>query len=577
KDFIETSIMQNTIHKACEELAALLVAHGTKHAVLSPGSRNAPLIIALARENRIKKTVIVDERSASFVALGLAQQTGEPVALICTSGSALLNFAPAVAEAYYAHLPLIVISADRPEAWIDQNDSQTMRQPLALQQIVKHHCSLPSMPHNQEEMWWINRSLNEAIIAAKTQPCAPAHINIYTSKPLYQLTEASSTPRVIETTPATPSINAQDALALRQEVHSSDKVLIVCGFMRPSEKLNRAIAQLAQCPNIAVISEHLANVHAPGIVTQPDVALAAASNQMKETLSPNIIIYTGGALVSQSLKQFLRQYAGNAQQWRVGIDRNIIDTMQHLTRSIAVTPLTLFSTLCPQPQQHSTNNYGALWQDLQNQAWHKAEQLIEQAPWCAMKAIRTVLNTASSPCCLQLSNGLTVRYAMALPQLAHADYWCNRGVSGIDGSTSTALGAMIAQQESRPTLLITGDMSLAYDINGLTSAYNSHMLKIVVICNDGGSIFRFIDGPHELPEFEQYFQVKRTLPIEKYAHAFGYTYFSASSMPQLQQQLPLFFGAQTPALLALHTNNATDAQEFSQLFSRLACCENHHI
>ena len=157
---------ENTIHKTCRRLVELLVHHGAEYAVCCPGSRNAPLLMALARCKQLRKVVITDERSAGFAAIGIAQQTQRLVAVVCTSGSALLNLAPAAAEAYYAHLPLMIVSADRPKEWIDQNDSQTMRQPEALASVTKWRCSLPSLPASDTESWWVNRMLNDAFAHA---------------------------------------------------------------------------------------------------------------------------------------------------------------------------------------------------------------------------------------------------------------------------------------------------------------------------------------------------------------------------------------------------------------------------
>ena len=144
--------MESTAKKQCNILVDVLIAHGIRHFVMSPGSRNAPIIVALARRDGIERHVVVDERSAAFIALGLAQQTGEPVAVVCTSGTALLNYAPAVAEAYYQKLPLIVISADRPMEWIDQDDSQTIRQYEALAQFVKKSYDLPPLRRRHGSM-----------------------------------------------------------------------------------------------------------------------------------------------------------------------------------------------------------------------------------------------------------------------------------------------------------------------------------------------------------------------------------------------------------------------------------------
>ena len=170
--------METTSKIACNILVDVLAAQGIRKFVVSPGSRNAPIIVALSRRDDVVKHVIVDERSAAFVALGIAQQSGEAVGIVCTSGTALLNYAPAVAEAYYQKLPLIVISADRPREWIDQDDSQTIRQYEALSQFVKKSYDLPARCDDATAQWYVNRMVNDAVIEATGGQPAPVHINL---------------------------------------------------------------------------------------------------------------------------------------------------------------------------------------------------------------------------------------------------------------------------------------------------------------------------------------------------------------------------------------------------------------
>ena len=276
------------------QLVALLKAHGVRNIVCCPGSRNTPLLMAFAREERLRKVVVVDERSAGYIAIGIAQQTQQPVAVVCTSGTALLNLAPAAAEAYYAHVPLIVVSADRPSQWIDQNDSQTIRQPLALEQATKWHTSLPSLPSSNDERWHTQRMLNEAWQMATKLPLGTIHINIHISEPIAQTASIEQNDWRSIFHPCTkPRIVAHQATMLAERFASMRRVLVVCGMMPPNAELNSLLCQLANRSNCVVLAEPVSNIHGTGIITEPERALCALTADQEHQLAPELVIYLG--------------------------------------------------------------------------------------------------------------------------------------------------------------------------------------------------------------------------------------------------------------------------------------------
>ena len=327
----------NTAHDTCRWLAQMLADGGARWAVCCPGSRNTPLLMAFAREERLRKVVVVDERSAGYIAIGIAQQTQQPVAVVCTSGTALLNLAPAAAEAYYAHVPLIVVSADRPSQWIDQNDSQTIRQPLALEQATKWHTSLPSLPSSNDERWHTQRMLNEAWQMATKLPLGTIHINIHISEPIAQTASIEQNDWRSIFHPCTkPRIVAHQATMLAERFASMRRVLVVCGMMPPNAELNSLLCQMANRSNCVVLAEPVSNIHGTGIITEPERALCALTADQEHQLAPELVIYLGGALVSRRMKEYLRSHP--CEQWRVGVDHNIIDTFMHLACNITAEP-----------------------------------------------------------------------------------------------------------------------------------------------------------------------------------------------------------------------------------------------
>ena len=554
-----------TTHESCNMLVDLLVEYGVKHVIVSPGSRNAPITIALSNCTSIEKHIIVDERSAAFVAIGIMQNAQSPVTIVCTSGTAVLNYAPAVAEAYYQQLPLIVISADRPHEWIDQNDSQTIQQAGILGNIVKRSYDIPST-HDKTGLWHKNRLLNEALDTATRFPKGSVHINIQFNEPLYDRKPVSQqATRIIKS--VSPQLSLNDYNELATAINSHKRVLIFASMLAPHIELTNVLNEISG-GNIVVLSEIIANNNSGELIFHNiDRLFTEIDDNSWNAFAPDLLITFGGAPVSRLAKTYLRKLS-NLEHWRIGIDNNIIDTMQNLTHRIETTPEIFFTEISKLIIKQG--NYFDSWCELDKKSRISHNKYIEKSEWSDLKAMNTIMNSLpANKLNLQISNGSAIRYSdiLGTPDGFSGSVHCNRGVSGIDGSTSTALGASMAYTDGI-TLLITGDMSFSYDLSGLASQYNSERLKIIVLCNGGGGIFRFINGPSNLPEFERYFEVHRDLPIEKYASAFGFEYLSANNKATLQESLIKLFSNNSATILAVYTDNKISADTLRGYFNR---------
>lgn len=557
--------IMTTTHDSCNILADLLVAYGVKYAIISPGSRNAPITFALSSRDEIKKYVIVDERSAAFAALGMAQHSNFPVALVCTSGSAVLNYAPAIAEAYYQQLPIIIISADRPHEWIDQNDSQTIRQSHVLSNIVKNSYNIASNNYDEKSRWYNNRIINDALYSAISLPYGPVHLNIELDEPLYnrkpfELSSAKLVKRV------KTDINTGFIDEMADKVNSCSKVLVFASMHKASKELSDSLNAISN-GNIVVLSEITSNCHGKNIIYNIDRIFSDMTDDDWLRLKPELLITFGGAPVSRLAKTFLRKCNG-ITHWRIGSEKHLIDTFKNITESVEITPSIFFEYI--KLHLNCAGQYNNLWREFINQTNISHSSYVKNAPWSDLKAMDIIMNSIpSNGVNLQLSNGSSIRYAdiTAMPNEFIGTIHCNRGVSGIDGSTSTTLGASLVCEDAT-TLLITGDMSFGYDLSGLASQYNSSKLKIIVLRNGGGSIFRFINGPTELPEFEKYFEVKQDIPVNKYAAAFGFDYFEANNEIMLKEQLVLLFDNQAPSILAVNTDNIVSASVLKGYYNK---------
>ncbi len=525
-------------NKGAAILIDVLASKGVREVVLSPGSRNAPLVLSVVHDRRLHRTVIVDERSAAFYALGLAQQLGEPVALICTSGTALLNYAPAVAEAYYQRVPLIVISADRPTAWIDQEDSQTIRQHKALQNFVKESYQFPDTVATDEACWYANRIANDAINHAMRGRRGAVHINIPLAEPLYNLErKEAETQRLFQVVEPTTLLANEALKEFAASYANSQRVMIVAGFHAPDSELSDALLQLAALDNTVVLTENISNLRNEAFITTIDRVLALVEKQ-GESYAPDLLITLGGSLVSRRIKAYLRTHAPR-MHWSLDESDHPADTFTSLTTQITLPATSFFKQLVSEVAEVAPSTYKECWQREKVKAFALHQKFEKRATWSDWKACSLLFSHLPADSYLQLSNGTSIRYAQLFehPHIYRCD--CNRGTSGIDGSTSTAMGAAAAHPDKR-TILLTGDISFIYDSNAFWINNTPPTMRIVVLRNGGGGIFRYII-PQQRDEWEEVmescFETTTDIDVETIAKLHGWHYLKATNDTELRSIL----------------------------------------
>ena len=348
-------------------LTSLLVAHGVSYAVVCPGSRNAPIVHNLVTCPDIDCFSVTDERSAGFYALGMAQATLSPVAVCVTSGTALLNLLPAVAEAYYQHVPLVVISADRPPQWIDQLDGQTLPQQDALGRFVRKAVSLPE-PHNEEEHWFCNRLVNEALLAARQRGDGPVHINVPLTEPLYEFT-VDSLPDERRITYAAPCV---------------DKRLITeCAGM--FWKASRPMVVVGQSSKEKLLADDFAEISGFAVVLNEALSIGCGAchfdellcqEQLPDDLVPDFLLYVGDTLVSRRMKQFLRKLPKDVPVWAISEDGAVHDTFKSLCGVIEGHPADAIASLgdlAPMKRRRGTSPFFDRWDELLAETDEKIE------------------------------------------------------------------------------------------------------------------------------------------------------------------------------------------------------------
>jgi 2-succinyl-5-enolpyruvyl-6-hydroxy-3-cyclohexene-1-carboxylate synthase len=514
----------------------LLHHYGIDQVVLSPGSRCAPLTIAFARHGGFTVRSISDERSAAFIGLGTSLGSGRPAVLVCTSGTAAANYGPAVIEAWYQQIPLIVLTADRPPEWIDQQDGQSIRQQQLFGNHVKGFYQFPVDTEHPDAQWHAHRIIQEAALLASAAPGGPVHINIPIREPFYPEGElVKDTIRLWRHEYQWPSAGPISGV-LAEQLLAYKKIVIAVG-QQSEPALGNSLRSLSNY-GIPVIADVLSNQKEDACIHTIDILLSDSA--CWSALRPDLIITTGKSFLSKAFKQFIR--TSDAAHWHLQDQGEVADPFKRLTNILRVSPEAFLAA------------YERKNEDAFKVAWNKAKQCSEQAlskvishvdelPWSDVYGLMQLRPFLDSFDVIHLSNSMTVRYGSYLSFGAlTARLRCNRGTSGIDGSISTAVGEALANPEKK-ILLIAGDLSFFYDRNAFWHNDLPQNLKVVVLNNQGGAIFNMIDGPARQPEAREYFVTRQPFSIAHTVQDTGAFYLATTSKEDFVQSLSQFLQA----------------------------------
>ena len=557
-------------------LTSLLVAHRVRYAVVCPGSRNAPLIHNLNMCEKIKCYPVTDERSAGFFALGIALSVRMPVAVCVTSGTALLNLAPAVAEAAYQHLPLIVISADRPEAWIGQLDGQTMPQPGTLSYFVNKTVTLPSNTDDETNHWFCNRLVNEALLAVRFPYEGPVHINIPITEPLFDFTlKELPKERIIR---RRFSHGAGCAEQVAEWWLRARRPMIIIGqchseMQKYDEQMYRKAIRLLSSRGIC-LAERLCSFFP--LMANVDEIMSVIGED--ERFLPDLIVYCGDTVVSKKLKSFLRR-AVNATTVMISPDGEVKDVSMHADEVVEINCLDeLLYALVHIDQARvsevseesfevpvsSQSEYHNLWQQVQD----SINKLVEEyEPHYSQMAVVKYFEQQLE----DLDDGYKVHYAnssavrLANIYAGHSVY-CNRGVNGIDGSLSTAAG--FSAVEESMVFCVIGDLSFFYDQNALWNQNLKGNLRIILLNNGMGGIFQQLDGLKESPALQNLISGAHHTSAQGICIQNDIGYLHATNLNEMQMGIVRILTEQTnrPMLLEVFTDAHLDAAAISEYF-----------
>jgi 2-succinyl-5-enolpyruvyl-6-hydroxy-3-cyclohexene-1-carboxylate synthase len=542
------------------DLAEICKAKGIQHVVISPGSRSAPLINAFYSRFGDGCISIVDERSAGFFALGLASFSLRPVVLICTSGTALLNYAPALAESFYQQVPLLVVTADRPAAWIDQQDNQTIRQVDIYHNYVKGQFVLPESIREDDDLWYTHRMINDAINLCTAGNPGPVHLNVPLAEPLYtELPVSSDHIRIINR--AAPDVTIKLPAEMLEEWDRARRIMIVHGQDHPGSEVSRLLPAFLKDSRIAILAENISNLADPGIISDSNLLLMHHRDNSPEF--PELIIHSGGQVVSKALAGYLRRGKPLAC-WRIGQDNGIIDTFKIVTRVVPVPPAWVYQALSGLIRPSVKSTFRENWLQADAETRSMANIRIEQAPFSDLTVFHRIMTRIPENVIVVPGNSSIIRYSQLFPVNPGHFYFSNRGVSGIDGCLSTASG--IALASGKPTLALLGDLGFLYDSNGLWNRELPGNLRIVVINNGGGGIFHILKGPSDYPGFKKYVEANHPVNIRNFAASFDIDYYFADDDTGIIRQWDAFLktGKKT-ALFEIKTDAVVSASAFRQM------------
>ncbi len=515
--------------------------------LISPGSRNAPLIQLFTSLPEFFCHSIVDERSAGYVALGMARELKEPVGIVCTSGTAVLNLSPAVAEAFHQHIPLVVLTADRPREKISSFDNQVIDQEAPYFNHSKGFYQLPFELRTREELERALGAVDQLLEEATRHLPGPVHVNVGLQEPLYEKLP-EPLPDLFKSIKPTDPQRSKPCLMpdLAQK-----KVLFLLGMGSYEEEISPQLVRLSSSLDGVIIAENIANLHSDLFIAHPELLLAGASESELLELKPDVLISFGGQVVSKRLKLFLESVNGADILEIKGDPKSLLEELGRVTGP---------------GNDTGYNSYLERWKEIELRESERAAKYLAEAPFSMFTVIQSILAETPGGSVVHLGNSSTIRYSQLIPVRRDLVYQSNRGTSGIDGSVSAAVGAALVSEKLH--LLLVGDLSFVYDSNALWNQHFPDNLKIVVLNDGGGGIFRLLKGPDQMEFFEEFSVTHHPVSLELLSQAFGREFQGARSMEELNEKMVhMFQSGSKIEILEVDVTESENSRIFKEFFN----------
>ena len=532
------------------QLVSLLKKFGISKVVVSPGSRHNKLINSLQNDSFFKLYLIVDERSAAFFALGLIQECGEPVAVTCSSGTACMNYGSAIVEAYYQRLPLLVLSSDRVPELLNQCEDQMYDQASTFITCTKYHCQLPIIDTPRDE-WYCNRIINEALIELTHHGRGPVHINIPFAAHHGTAYDVEKLPDARKITVHQLPMSKGDWKQISSRLKDKTVMIIWGQAVYPLQAVSEAEEAFADKYNAAVLTDKMSNCHAKNAIINTTITMSIMKEQQAPALQPDVVISIGANYIfNNEIKRYLQK--GHAEHWQVGREDKVCDPFHTLTDIFEMPEEYFFQMLTDNCDSKTKNTYFAGWKEIADLP------TLPDMQYCELYAITKLMSQLPNDCDLQLANSQTIRMAHYIPIKDGIRVNCNRGVNGIDGSMSTAVG--FGANNNRPLFYITGELSFFYDMNSLSIRHLSPKTRILLINNSGGAVM--YDQVRNTPteNLPIYLAAGESKIAKGWVESLGFKYLSANTKEEIDAGVKALLddSIAQPILLEVFSNLSED-------------------
>jgi len=552
-------------NKLILQVLSLMKAFNINKVVISSGTRHFPLIHSLEADNFFKLYSVVDERSAAFFALGLIQSTGDPVVICCTSGSAITNYGSAVSEAYYQHLPLLLITVDRIPELLGQNEDQMIKQDNIFHEFIKYHGQLPVVNTKTDE-WYVNRIINEAFIELNHHGRGPVQINFPILEHNTDTFQTQQLPEVRKIAHHPADMDEGEWATYIRKLTGKNVMIIWGQSVSMSVKLQDAVDHFCKRFNCVIFTDKISNCHHAQAIENAFVVLRAMTSREQNDLLPDIVISIGGNYVfNNEIKKYLKLNENKFEHWQVGEESLVCDPFHRLTEMFEMKESTFFSKISERLDviPFPISDYFTKWK--------KISESVEEpsVAYSELYAIGKLLKALPDHVVLQLANSNTIRMGHLFHFSRSVQCFCNRGVNGIDGCMSTAVG--YATESERLVFHVIGDLAFFYDMNALWNRHLSQKLRVLLINNEGGSVIHMAFNKKIGQTLSAYTSAGHRTSAKGWVESLGIKYISATNQKEVDEGIQILTdtSANVPMLLEVFTNKEEDALILKQYFAKI--------
>ncbi|AGA80597.1 2-succinyl-5-enolpyruvyl-6-hydroxy-3-cyclohexene-1-carboxylic-acid synthase [Echinicola vietnamensis] len=461
------------------QLLSLLKQFNVRKIVVSPGSRHFSIIHSMEKDSFFQLYSVVDERSAAFFALGLIQKSNEPVAVACTSGTSTINYGSAVVEAFYQHLPLLLLTADRLPELLNQMEEQMFKQDDVFRNFVKFEGQLKEVKSGFDE-WYCNRVINEGLLSLTSRGPGPVHLNIPIESHQGDTFSTAVLPKVRKITRTRADLEDFQWSQYAERLKGK-RILVIWGQAAPmSEQLRKSLDDFCESYNCAILCDKTSNCRHGHAIDNAFVTLRNFSIDEGAKRLPDVVITVfANYIFNNNIKKYIRRFSPKCEHWSVAPSGDIIDPFHKLTDVFEMDEGFFFRKMAEPSHQGSTEYLTSL----------KAisQRIMEpEVPFSELYAVGQLVKSLPKGASLHIANSASARMANLFVTDESINAYCNRGVNGIDGCMSAAVGFAAAADE--PVYLVIGDLTFFYDMNALWNRHLSKNLRILLLNNEGGAI-----------------------------------------------------------------------------------------